>query len=197
MARRSTPGRGLTSHQLKQFPAADGGGLWTHFTSVDATDASTVVIKFDKPAPTLLPTIEGTYIVPQHLWATVGDPSKYTNTNPVGTGPMKLSSFNAQVIKYVKNPNYWQADKVKVEEMDYPVLDINATALLKMASSGRLTASRSGCAVLLVQKDSAHNSPIRFRVVPAQIVPNLKNPTRPAVAQAISAARPPTDVRFW
>ena len=64
----------FTFNLLKQFPAADSGGLWTHFTSVDATDANTVVIKFDKPAPTLLPTIEGTYIVPQHLWATVGDP---------------------------------------------------------------------------------------------------------------------------
>ena len=46
------------------------------------------------PRRHLLPFIEGTYIVPQHLWASVGDPTKFTNTNPVGTGPMKLKSFS-------------------------------------------------------------------------------------------------------
>jgi peptide/nickel transport system substrate-binding protein len=182
----------FTFNLLKQYPAADDGGLWTHFTSVDATDASTVVIKFDKPAPTLLPTIEGTYIVPQHLWANVGDPSKFTNTNPVGTGPMKLSSFNAQVIKYVKNPSYWQADQVKVEELDYPVVDSNATALLKMASGQADWTGIFDPAVQssFVQKDSAHNFSYPVPVVPAQIVPNLKNPLlgQVAVRKAISAA---------
>ena len=140
----------------------------------------------------LLPSIEGTYIVPQHLWATVGDPSKFTNTTPVGTGPMKLTSFYAQVIKYVKNPNYWQADKVKVEELDYPVVNSNATALLKMASGQADWTGIFDPAVQssFVQKDPAHNFSYPVPVVPAQIVPNLKNPLlgQLAVRKAISAA---------
>ena len=83
----------FTFNMLKQYPAADSCGLWQHFSSVNATDANTVVIQFDKAAPTLLPFIEQTYIVPQHIWSSVGDPSKYTNTQPVGTGPMKLPRF--------------------------------------------------------------------------------------------------------
>jgi peptide/nickel transport system substrate-binding protein len=182
----------FTFNLLKQYPAADKDALWTHFTSVDATDASTVVMKFATPAPTLLPNIEGTYIVPQHLWSSVGDPSKFTNTTPVGTGPMKLSSFNAQVIKYVKNSSYWQADKVKVEELDYPVVDSNSTALLKMASGQADWTGIFDPAVqsAFVQKDSAHNFSYPVPVVPAQIVPNLKNPLlgQLPVRKAISAA---------
>ena len=182
----------FTFNLLKQYPAADSAGLWQHLASVTAPDANSVVMTFQSAAPTQLPFIEGTYIVPQHLWSSVGDPSKFTNTSPVGTGPMKLKSFDAQVIKYVKNPTYWQANKVKVDELDYPVVDSNDTALLKMAShqadwTGIFSAALQ---TAFVQKDSAHNHVYMVPVVPAQIVPNLKNPllAQLAVRQAISAA---------
>src|SRR5260221_6374255 len=47
---------------LKQYPAADGSGLWSSLSSVKATNATTVVMTFPSPAPTKLPFIEGTYI---------------------------------------------------------------------------------------------------------------------------------------
>jgi peptide/nickel transport system substrate-binding protein len=182
----------FTFNLLKQYSAADSGGLWQSLASVTASDANTVVMTFQKATPTLLPTIEGTYIVPQHLWASVGDPSKYTNTTPVGTGPMKLKSFTPQVISYEKNPNYWQADKVKVDELDYPVVDSNTTALLKMASHQADWTAIFDPAVksAFTDKDPAHNFSAPVPVVPAQIVPNLKNPLlgQLPVRQAISAA---------
>jgi peptide/nickel transport system substrate-binding protein len=182
----------FTFNQLKTYPAADSGGLWTALASVTAPDANTVVMTFQTPTPTLLPTIEGTYIVPQHLWANVGDPSKYTNTSPIGTGPMLFNSFGAQLISYKKNPNYWQADKVAVDILNYPVVDSNTTALLKMASHQADWTAIFDPAVqsAFVQKDSAHNFSAPIPVVPAQIVPNLKNPllSQLAVRQAISAA---------
>ncbi|HET8905888.1 MAG TPA: ABC transporter substrate-binding protein [Ktedonobacterales bacterium] len=181
----------FTFNMLKQYPDADSGGLWQQLSSVTAQGTS-VVMTFTNPAPTLLPFIEQTYIVPQHLWSSVGDPTKYTNTSPVGTGPMKLKSFDAQVIKYVKNPGYWQADKVKVDELDYPVVNSNDTALLKMAShqadwTGIFSAALQ---TAFVSKDSAHNHVYMVPVVPVQIVPNLKNPllAQLPVRQAISAA---------
>lgn len=182
----------FTFNMLKQYPAADSSGLWQHFSSVTAPDANTVVMKFTDAAPTLLPFIEQTYIVPEHLWSSVGDPTKFTNTQPVGTGPMKLKSFDAQVIKYVKNPTFWQADKVKVDELDYPVVNSNDTALLKMAShqadwTGIFSAALQ---TAFVQKDPQHNHVYMVPVVPVQIVPNLKNPllAQLPVRQAISAA---------
>ena len=67
----------FTFNMLKQYPQADGSGLWQHFASVTAPDANTVVITLQSPAPTMLPFIEQTYIVPQHIWQSVGDPTKF------------------------------------------------------------------------------------------------------------------------
>jgi peptide/nickel transport system substrate-binding protein len=182
----------FTFNMLKQYPDADASGLWQYFSSVTASDAKTVVITFSKPAPTILPLIEGTYIVPQHIWSSVGDPAKFSNTSPVGTGPMKLKSFSAQLISYVKNPSYWQADKVKVDELDYPVADSNNTALLKMASGQADWTAIFDPAVqtAFVQKDPAHNFSYPVPVVPVMIVPNLTDPllSQLPVRQAISAA---------
>ena len=182
----------FTFNLLKQYSGIDTNGLWQHLASVTASDPNTVVMAFKAASPTQLPFIEGTYIVPQHLWQSIGDPTKYTNTSPVGTGPMKLKSFDPQVIKYVKNSAYWQANQVKVDELDYPVVASNDTAVLKMAShqadwTGIFNASLQ---TAFVAKDSAHNHVYMVPVVPVQLVPNLKNPllAQLPVRQAISAA---------
>src|SRR5260221_13782637 len=147
---------------------------------------------FSDAVPPLLPFIEGTYIVPQHIWSSVGDPTKFVNPTPVGTGPMKLKSFTAQQISYVKNTGYWQADKVKVDELDYPAVNSNDSALLKPASHQADWAGIFNAALntAFVQKDTAHNYVYMVPVVPVQIVPNLKNPllSQLPVRQAISAA---------
>jgi peptide/nickel transport system substrate-binding protein len=182
----------FTFNMLKQYPDADAFGLWQYLSSVTATDASTVVLTFQTAAPTLLPDIEGIYIVPQHLWANVGDPAKYTNTSPVGTGPMKLKSFSAQLISYVKNPTYWQASSVHVDQLNYPVVASNDAALEKIASGQADWTAVFDAAVqsLFVSKDPVHNFSQPIPVVPVEIVPNLTDPllSQLPVRQAISAA---------
>jgi peptide/nickel transport system substrate-binding protein len=184
----------FTFNMLKQYPGADGNGLWNHLSSVavSPSDPNSVVMTFSSADPPLLPFIEGTYIVPQHIWSTVGDPTKFVNPNPVGTGPMMLKSFTPQLITYVKNPNYWQADKVQVDELDYPAVNSNDTALLKMAShqADWTGIFSSALQAQFVSKDPTHNHVYMVPVVPVQIVPNLTNPllSQLAVRQAISAA---------
>ena len=39
-----------------------------------------------------------TWIVSQHIWASVGDPTKYVDATPVGTGPYVFKSFTPQLI---------------------------------------------------------------------------------------------------
>jgi peptide/nickel transport system substrate-binding protein len=182
----------FTFNMLKQYPGADGSGLWQHLSSVQATDPNTVVMTFKSAYPPLLPFIEQTYIVPQHIWSSVGDPTKFVNANPVGTGPMKLKSFSAQLITYVKNPDYWQADKVKVDQLNYLAVSSNDVALEKMAAhqadwTGIFNAALQSA---FVSKDPTHNHVYMVPVVPAQLVPNLKNPllSQLPVRQAISAA---------
>ncbi len=182
----------FTFNLLKQYPGADGSGLWQHLTSVTASDANTVVMTFKDVDTALLPFIEGTYIVPQHLFASVGDPTQYINAQPVGTGPMMLKSFNAQQITYVKNPKFWDASQVKVDELDYPAVNSNGSAILKLAShqadwAGVFDPSLN---TAFVQKDPAHNHIYMVPVVPVMIIPNLTDPllSQLPVRQAISAA---------
>lgn len=181
----------FTFNLLKQYPGADAFGLWQSLASVTAS-GNTVVMTFQTVAPTLLPDIQGIYIVPQHLWANVGDPTKYINSKPVGTGPMKLKSFSAQNIAYVKNPTYWQVSKVQVDTLNYPIVASNDAALEKIASGQAdwTGVFDAGVQSLFVSKDPAHNFSQPVPVVPVEIVPNLKDPllSQLPVRQAISAA---------
>lgn len=125
----------FTLNLLKKYPAMDLNGLWNQITSVTAPDPSTVVVKLNAPFTPLLWSLGGqTYMLPKHIWSTVGDASTYADANPVGTGPYKLKSFTPQLVVLTKNPNFWQADKVKVQEVRYPAFDSNTSAELAMNS---------------------------------------------------------------
>lgn len=125
----------FTLNLLKKYPAMDLNGLWNQITSVTAPDPSTVVVKLNAPFTPLLWSLGGqTYMLPKHIWSTVGDASTYADANPVGTGPYKLKSFTPQLVVLTKNPNFWQADKVKVQEVRYPAFNSNTSAELAMNS---------------------------------------------------------------
>lgn len=123
----------FTFNLMHQYAALDQNGLWNSIQSVSAPDASTFVVKLKQASSPILWYIAGqTYIVPQHVWQSVSDPTKYTNTNPVGTGPFVLESFAAQIYKLKKNPTYWQPGLPKVDEVDFPAYDSNNSAELAL-----------------------------------------------------------------
>ena len=41
----------------------------------------------------------------------------FVNENAVGTGPFMPESFNQRQLSLKRNPDYWQADKIKVEKL--------------------------------------------------------------------------------
>ncbi|HEY3748645.1 MAG TPA: ABC transporter substrate-binding protein, partial [Pseudonocardiaceae bacterium] len=50
-----------------------------------------------------------TFIVPQHIWSKISDPSTDTIKNPVGSGPYTLKSFTSQTVVLNERSTYWQA----------------------------------------------------------------------------------------
>lgn len=122
----------FTFNMLKQYPAADGNGVWSHLSSVTAPNNSTIVFTLNAPYSPLLPYIGSAWIVPQHLWQNMGDPTKYANTSPVGTGPYLLKSFTPQLITLTKNSNYWQPGKPQVNEVQIPAYNANNTVELQL-----------------------------------------------------------------
>lgn len=124
----------FTLNMLKQYPTADTNGLWQYLQDVQAPDNNTVVVHLQKAYAPLLWYLAGqTWIVSKHEYASVGDPTKFADDNPVGTGPFLLKSFTPQLIDLKKNPTYWQPGKPVISEVRYPAFDSNTSAELLLA----------------------------------------------------------------
>jgi peptide/nickel transport system substrate-binding protein len=54
--------------------------------SAAAPDATTAVLTFSQPEYANLFLIGQMYIVPEHVWQKIADPTKFADPNPVGTG---------------------------------------------------------------------------------------------------------------
>jgi len=87
-----------------------GSNIWDYVTDATATDASTVVVKFNNPAYQEWAT--WTYnspILPKHVWEAKAteDILKETNANGVGTGPYMYKTHADDRMVWVKNDTWW------------------------------------------------------------------------------------------
>lgn len=98
----------------KRVTAAPWNSAWVYLTSVVATDAQTVTFTLNpqnlnpgivKQTMTTVP------MLPKHLWTGYETQNakivEFTNMQPVGSGPYKVDSANAQQLKMVRDDNYW------------------------------------------------------------------------------------------
>ena len=75
------------------------------------------------------------FVVPQHIWSKVADPTTFTNSNPVGSGPFdKITRFTTQDYVFGKNPHYWQPGLPKVPCLEYVQAASNDSALALIQS---------------------------------------------------------------
>jgi peptide/nickel transport system substrate-binding protein len=116
----------FTFSMLKQYADVNTTGLAIKGVS---SSGNQVTIDFASPQYANLQNIAGqVYIVPQAIWSKVGDPGKYTDANPVGTGPYTVSRFSAQGITLKANPSYW-GGKPAVGTVEFPTYASANTAL--------------------------------------------------------------------
>jgi len=106
-------------------------------TSVSATSATTTVLTFAQPELASAYYILQTPIVPQHIWQSVGDPVKYTDPDPVGTGPYVLDRFSSTGYTMKLNPDYYAESSINVPELSFPAYAGNAN-LLPPCSDGTI-----------------------------------------------------------
>ena len=107
---------------IKQYPAFDTDALWNFLTEVTAT-GNVVSFKFSEPTGSLFNKIVNKNILPKHVWEAVEDPLTFENTDPVGTGPFMVERFSPRELTMVRNPNYWQAEKVLVQELHFTKIE--------------------------------------------------------------------------
>lgn len=120
----------------KEFPAADRAGLWGEFfgaaaETVTALDDHTVEIRFAGAAVPKTDAILSTMrILPEHIYAEQGDPTLYVDEVGVGTGPFVPKDYNGRRLVMERNPNYWAAEDVKIQQISLEgQYDANSGAL--------------------------------------------------------------------
>jgi peptide/nickel transport system substrate-binding protein len=121
----------FTYNMIKKNTAINLGGLSMSSVSVSGDK---VTLTFPTAQYTNLEQIAGVGIVPASIWSKVANPATFTDPTPVGTGPFVLSSFTPQGFTLKKNPAYWQASKVAVPKVFFPVYTSNTGALTALFS---------------------------------------------------------------
>ena len=92
---------------------------------VDAPDATTVVIRLQKPyAPFLSQmTVFDAPILPRHLYEGSNVGTNPANQKPVGTGPFKLAEWKRGAsIRLMRNDQYWDGDKPYLQSIIFQVI---------------------------------------------------------------------------
>ena len=123
----------FTFNLKNDFKALDGMGNWKYLSRVEAVDSNHVVFEFSRVYVPGFEVLSGQPIVPKHIWKEISDPVKFTNPDPVGTGPFtEITLFTNQVWELSKNPKYWQEGKPKIEKLRFPAFLSNEQATLAL-----------------------------------------------------------------
>jgi len=125
----------FTFNLLKAYPAFDTFGVWS--SSLQSVEASgdDVIFTFSKPNVPMYYFILRQFIVPEHVWSKVQDPTTFVNDkNPVGTGPFLRTSYDvANNTEYFsKNPNYWWSGRPYIDGIRVIGASDDQTAFLQL-----------------------------------------------------------------
>ena len=146
--------QGVTWHDGKPFTAADvkctfaliqetgtdkfrknPRKLWyNNVAEVTADNDYQVTLRLTRPQPSVLSMLASGYsaMYPCHVNAAK------MRTAPIGTGPFKLAEFKQnEIIRLVKNPNYWKPGLPYLDAIELPIVTNRATAMLAFIA-GRL-----------------------------------------------------------
>jgi peptide/nickel transport system substrate-binding protein len=143
---RWSDGRPLTAADIvysltagRQDPTMDIVGMFrdgSNIASVRQRGSHQVVIRLkSKDSQFISVNLNAVFIVPKHVLSRIADINKWTNQNPVGSGPFtQVRSFNAQAYVLGKNPRYWRAGRPKINCIRYIQATSNDAALLQIVS---------------------------------------------------------------
>ena len=123
----------FTFNLLKGNPALSGAGAIRNIldisSAIAAPDLATVQFTFTEIYSPGIYDIIAQNIVPEHIWSTVADPVTFLNETPVATGPFtEIPIFESNYWELRRNPTYWQADRVGIEGIRFPIIGDNDTA---------------------------------------------------------------------
>lgn len=81
-------------------------------------EGSTVTVTFTSPQFVNQNKVLNLFVVPEHIWSEIEDPTTDLNQDPVGSGPYVLQSWTPQAAVLVPNESYWGGEPA-VPELRY------------------------------------------------------------------------------
>lgn len=167
---------------VKNADAISRGEMPLEDLGVKALDDKTLQVTLDTPVAFFdslmyFPTY---YPVNQKFFEQCGDQYASTPETLLSNGPFKIASYEpaAASIELVKNPDYWDAGKVKLDGIKYQVIKETQQALLSYQSGDLDVAKISGEQVEQYENDPEYHSVqmgYLWYISPNQKVAGLEN----------------------
>ena len=120
---------------LERLRDAEGsvmGGMFSVMGDISAPDDRTVVVTLNQPsAPALAGfAMFSAAVLPE---AAVKARGEDFGNNPAGAGAFMLDEWRrGEYLRLVKNPNYWEADRVKLDAIEWVYIPNDNTRILKL-----------------------------------------------------------------
>lgn len=125
---------------LKNGEAYNAGKATADAVGVKATDDTTLVVTLESPTPYILALFAFPTYMPLREDVVSKNPDAWA-TKPetfICNGPFKMKEWLPKdKITFVKNDNYWNKDKIKLDTIEYKLLD-NETSYMTAFTSGQL-----------------------------------------------------------
>lgn len=129
-------GQPLTADDVV-FTMSYGPNKTKKLLSATAPDATTVVLTYSAPQFTSASQLLGaTMIVPKHIWSSISNPAKETNSKPVGSGAYVVKTTSDASYTFAANPNY-RDGAPPIPEVQFLGLDSNQSGQ-DMLSTGQI-----------------------------------------------------------
>jgi len=110
---------------IKKTPAFNVSGLPLEGIS---TSGKTATITFSASQFVNQLKVLSIFIVPEHIWSKISDPTRNVNAKPVGTGPYQLKTWTQQAVTMKPNNSYW-GGKPPVPVVRYSSYNDNSSVL--------------------------------------------------------------------
>lgn len=124
----------LSLGNTEETKALDRGGFWGEngkvesLTKVDDYTVKIVCKQANRFHRNDLFTLR--WMVPEHVFSKITDLTTAVVENPVVTGPFSVvKEFSPEMVVLGRNPTYWKADDLEVDELRVPQFDGNDAAL--------------------------------------------------------------------